>query len=147
MSDVGPVDTGALRKVAEAADRDNEGERWVLGIPGWDGNINTVFDFTAEEVPNGDSDCRHIATFDPPTILALLAEVDDLRATVARVEALAEPMGRYMPYAVQLDDDVIFAVGLDDLRAALAPPPDPEGPHAWVDLDVPYPTDETGATP
>ncbi|MCL8026329.1 ead/Ea22-like family protein [Nocardioides bruguierae] len=35
-------------------------------------------------------DAEHIATFDPPTVLALLDELERLRATVARVEALAE---------------------------------------------------------
>lgn len=35
----------------------------------------------------------HIATFDPPTALALIAEVRELRATVERVRALHQPFG------------------------------------------------------
>lgn len=66
---------------------------------------------------------------------ALLAEVDrlradvdlvigwnyDLRAQVDRVKALSGgPFGDgCQPYAVEVDGEVILAVGLDDLRAAL----------------------------
>lgn len=35
------------------------------------------------------------------------------------VKALAEPMGRYKPYAVVIDGEVHLAVLLDDLRAAI----------------------------
>ena len=38
-------------------------------------------------------DATHIATFDPPTALALVAEVRELRAKVEQVRALHEPYG------------------------------------------------------
>ena len=38
-------------------------------------------------------DATHIATFDPPTALALVAEVRELRAKVERVRLLHEPSG------------------------------------------------------
>lgn len=52
----------------------------------------------------------------------LLAEVDRLRAQVAAVEALTGgPFSDgYRPYALNIDGEVVLAVGLDDLRAALA---------------------------
>lgn len=39
--------------------------------------------------PRAEANAAHIATFDPPTVLALLAEVAALRAKVAEVEAAA----------------------------------------------------------
>lgn len=49
-------------------------------------------------------------------------EVDRLRAQVAAVEALTGgPFSDgYRPYAMSIDGEVVLAVGLDDLRAALA---------------------------
>lgn len=47
-------------------------------------------------LPTGDAivcwmpDATHIATFDPPTVLALIAEVRELRAKVGRVQEIID---------------------------------------------------------
>lgn len=50
------------------------------------------------------------------------AEIQRLRAIIDRVYALTGgPFSDgYRPYAVKIDDEVILAVGLDDLRGALS---------------------------
>jgi hypothetical protein len=55
----------------------------------------------------------------------LLAEVDRLRAQVAAVEALTGgPFSDgYLPYAMEVNGEVVLGVGLDDLRAALGEKP------------------------
>lgn len=104
-----------LRKVAEAATPGpwtvdghvgSEYDDLVVapypgGEPGW-----VVGVAETETSPEG---ATHIATFDPPTVLALLDRVAELEAVVGRVEALA---GEY-------DDEGMHAHS-DDLRAALA---------------------------
>ena len=62
-------DTAALRRVAEAATQRS-----------------------GDAIKDRHANAAHIAAFDPPTTLALIAEVETLRARLAAVGALAEPV-------------------------------------------------------
>ena len=46
-----------------------------------------IYDDSCQENENADANMAYVATFDPPTTLALIAEVRSLRARVAEVEA------------------------------------------------------------
>lgn len=65
----------------------------------------------------------YIDALDPATCVALLDRLATAEAKVAAVQRIADPLGSYMPYAVALDDDVILAVAVDDLRAVIADEP------------------------
>lgn len=114
-----------LRKVAEAA---TPGP-WVardFSETYSDGSRTEAWSVEANETPVVDvafdrdygspmggaesADARHIATFDPPTVLALLDRVAELEAVVGRVEALCA--GAWWTGEVHRDD----------IRAALAKP-------------------------
>ena len=58
----------------------------------------------------------------PADIARLVNALRDAHAKIARVETLTEgPFSDgYRPYAMNIDGEVMLAVGLDDLRAALA---------------------------
>lgn len=115
-----------LRKVAEAA---TPGP-WEVADEGYDERY--VYDSASgqmcwtPDLPGHWSlaDATHIATFDPPTVLALLDRVAELEAKVARVEALAE---EWEPMRWS-EDGVEHTLTLNgpggtychDLRAALA---------------------------
>ena len=81
-----------LRKIAEAAtpgpwvygdNRDGLGNK--LHPAKFPGKYNPIADFEYTE----DEDAEHIATFDPPAVLALLARLEQAEAAVARVRGLA----------------------------------------------------------
>ncbi|WJZ27846.1 hypothetical protein MOMMJLID_CDS0038 [Arthrobacter phage 1191A] len=82
-----------LRKIAEAAtpgpwvygdNRDGLGNK--LHPAKFPGKYNPIADFEYTE----DEDAEHIATFDPPAVLALLARLEQAEAVVARVREVLE---------------------------------------------------------
>lgn len=76
------IDTEKLRAIAEAA---GDGPWSYDG----DGFIFDVLGLSLAEVASaaGQPEAAHIATFDPPTVLALLHEIDRLRGALARTSA------------------------------------------------------------
>lgn len=56
-----------------------------------------------------DRDAPHIATFDPPTVLALLDRLEAAEARVARVEALAGDYDAYENWRIWLVPQAIRA--------------------------------------
>lgn len=84
------VDVAALRAVVEAADPTHSWEWHSVGEHGYPqqvisvGNVNLIAEcYEGPDFPS--SIAEHIAAFDPPTALALLDEIETLRATVARL--------------------------------------------------------------
>lgn len=82
---VPPVDTDGLRETATAA---NPGPWLRIGrrVLWWHGTMKVSLTGADGEI--GRFDAEHIATFDPPTVLALLAELDAHRAMRAELVAL-----------------------------------------------------------
>ena len=88
-----------LREVAEAAETNAEWDFWhaddgrlEMYVPNGTMDTATVFHYVdygdCPECSRPDpADATHIATFDPPTVLALLDRVVELEAVVGRVEA------------------------------------------------------------
>lgn len=81
-----------LRKIAEAStpgpwvygdNRDGLGNK--LHPAKFPGKYNPISDFEYTE----DEDAEHIATFDPPTVLALLARLEQAEQAVARAREVA----------------------------------------------------------
>jgi hypothetical protein len=73
-----PLDLAALRKVAEAADADGRPWEWGGAYPQRILRVGDVA-IVAEAFEDPDSPSRfadYIATFDPPTVLALLAAAE-----------------------------------------------------------------------
>lgn len=129
-----------LRKVAEAAATNAEWDFWYtedgrleMFVPNGTMDTLTVFRFVdyddCPECARPDpADAAHIATFDPPTVLALLDRVGELEATVARVEADRDRQARAADALDRTCDELVESVvGLrakaerltDELRAAL----------------------------
>lgn len=88
-----------LREVAEAATEGpwdfEAGGEYECGEPGccseyWDNRIWGEGVVLLESHMLSTEDARHIATFDPPTVLALLDRVAELEAKEARVESLRQ---------------------------------------------------------
>ena len=99
------LDLEALAEVARAAS-DGPWERgrffWKIGstrgMPDefWvsvEAGGNVIASMPEEAAPSA-LNADHIATFDPPTVLALIEEVRTLRGQVARAEALADEWER-----------------------------------------------------
>lgn len=93
------IDLSKLRKIAEAATpgpweaerffwkRAVADNRYWLGIDGKgevSGYIALIDDDSATE------DAAHIATFDPPTVIALIDELERLREVVATVRSITD---------------------------------------------------------
>src|SRR5690606_38354416 len=100
-TDMTDLNLNELRKVAEAAETNAEWDFWhaddgrlEMYVPNGTMDTLTVFRFVdygdCPECARPDpADARHIATFDPPTVLALLDRVAELEAEVeAKAEAL-----------------------------------------------------------
>lgn len=123
-----PLDLAALAVIAKAA---TPGPWKNFGY-----EIETVpefdlhrFDVMSETVASCDlqkTDALHIAAFDPPTVLALIARAEAAEAAIARVEALAND-GTFVAIdvygdlsAAQCGDgEDLHAITMPDLRAAL----------------------------
>lgn len=91
MADINPTE---LRKVAEAATpgpwcawnpSDGESHVTIAGKVAWR-SLRSASDFADDETIPHWLDARHIVTFDPPTVLALLDRVADLEAELAEEE-------------------------------------------------------------
>ena len=115
-----------LREVAEAA---TPGP-WMVGETWW-------LEGVEHEVVLSPGDCEvafthpkdvdHIATFDPPTVLALLDRLEAAEAKVARVEALADECA---------DSPCIHLNTMwGSLRAALSAPQTADAPEGHGDAD------------
>lgn len=87
-----PLDLPALREAANAATQSNwtsYGYR-VETVPEFDLHRFDVMGEMVAECDLREEDARHIATFDPPTVLALLARAEAAEAAIARVEAICQ---------------------------------------------------------
>lgn len=87
------IDLDTLRKTAEAAtpgpweasaEYDTEGRRVYTVSP--EGNPEDNVCQLAPDL-NGSANVEHIATFDPPTVLALIAEIESLRTRFSAMRA------------------------------------------------------------
>jgi hypothetical protein len=78
------IDTDTLRAVAKAtyATRSWEFQDTVVLVVNFVSGTEMGIRFLPEDAPVA----VHIATFDPPTVLALLDTIDSLRAEVARLQ-------------------------------------------------------------
>lgn len=113
------LDLGKLREVASAATPGPWGRATTDGM-GWAvhrGEHETVALYADRD------DAEHIATFDPPTVLALIERVERAEAAVERVRTICVPDWRSNRGHEHQTTTEAYAAGrnalLDDLRSAL----------------------------
>lgn len=105
-------DLANLRKIAEAA---TPGE-WVHWNPSvgeshiaiankvaWRSLKSSTKFADDEKIPHW-ADATHIATFDPPAVLALIDRLEQAEAAVARVREGLPPFNRALEYSVPAED-------------------------------------------
>ena len=112
MSD---LDLDALRKIAEAATRGP----WWTGQHSLGARKIDVMADGGWYMPKTEADAAHIATFDPPTVLALIAKAREAEDFVGQIAAYHQSEAYFSAQAIMERDNAALAE-IDTLTADLA---------------------------